>query len=265
MKIAVVIPTRNRVAKLKQAVESVFNSTFTNLEVVVVDDSTEIEQDRDFETYFKSRGIKYLRSGGNRGGGYCRNLGIDATKSEYIAFLDDDDRWEAEKLQKQINLMKEKKGLICYTGVSIRKDRSKSFRNTFHYPRYNDHYKSIMAYNFIGTTSSVMVTRKILEEIGGFDINLPALQDYDLYIRILKRTSALWINQPLTIYNDNDSPDKVSSSTEYYKQAALYLKEKYCQEPYWPILKRSIRNIQFLKMFRSRRFLNNTLRLFLNR
>lgn len=248
---------------LKTAVESVFNSTFRDIEVVVVDDS--LLTDKSLEEYLETKGIKYIRSGGNRGGGYCRNLGIDATEGEYIAFLDDDDLWDPTKLQKQILLMKEMDGAICYTGISIRKENSKSVRYTFHYPKYKDHYKSIMAKNFLGTTSSVMVTRKIIEEVGKFDINLSALQDYDLYIRILKRSSALWINQPLTIYNDNDSPDKVSSSTGYYKQAVSYLEKKYCSEPYWPILRGSLRKIKFLKMFRSRRFLFNTLKFFTNR
>ncbi|NLW32722.1 MAG: glycosyltransferase family 2 protein [Fibrobacter sp.] len=265
MKVAVVIPTRNRVQMLKQAVESVYRSTFSDLEVVVVDDSTISELDYDLENYLKSKGTKYIRSGGNRGGGYCRNLGIQATSSEYIAFLDDDDRWEPSKLEKQILMMKEKNESICYTGINICKNSSKSFRYSFHYPRYKDHYKSIMAKNFIGTTSSVVVTRKIIEKTGGFDVNLQALQDYDLYIRILKRSSVVWINQPLTVYNDNDLPDKVSSSTEYYKQAASYLKEKYSEDPYWPVLKKSLKNIKLLKMFRSRRFLHNTLRILVNR
>ncbi|MDO5576541.1 MAG: glycosyltransferase family A protein, partial [Fibrobacter sp.] len=88
MEIAVVIPTRDRPQMLKHAVDSVFNSTFRNIEVVVVDDS--LLTDKDLEEYLESKGVKYIRSGGNRGGGYYRNLGIDATRGEYIAFLDDD-------------------------------------------------------------------------------------------------------------------------------------------------------------------------------
>lgn len=256
---SVIIPTCNRNELLRRAVKSALEQRSVSLEIIVVDDN--IEQDappNQLQEYIDQFKIIYVKSGGGKGGGYCRNLGLSHATKELVAFLDDDDQWKPDKLYKQALLMNSNDLVLCYTGLLICKPDGNS-RYSFRKPEFSDHFKSIMKKNFVGTTSSVVVRRSFLEKTGGFDISLPALQDYDLYIRLLRKWNACWIAEPLTLYDDNYKLQKVSGSRECYLNAVQHLLNKYANEKHFPLLAKSLKNIQFLKMFRSRQFLLETI------
>jgi len=229
------------------------------LEIIVVDDSTKNDDSwNNLEQYLRQFGISYIKTGGNKGGAYCRNLGISQARNEIVAFLDDDDQWQPEKLYTQATLMKNTEIALCYTGVSICKKNGS--RYSFRKPDFEDHFKSIMKKNFIGTTSSVTVWRSHLISVGGFDVSLPALQDYDLYIRLMKRWKACWTPEPLTIYDDMHGLQKVSGSRQRYLDAMKLMLNKFQGEKHYSLLKKSLRNIEYLKIIRSRQFFLETLR-----
>ena len=261
--ITAIIPTRDRVEMLKRAVTSASNQAAVKAEIIVVDDGEQCLKGSAVYSWLCDHNVRYFYTGGSCGGGFARNLGVEHAQGDLIAFLDDDDRWYESKLQKQRAAMQDEAVGICYTGVHVQK--GDSVRYTLHYPRFEDHYKSIMEKNFIGTTSSVMIRKSILMKIGGFDPALPALQDYDLYIRILQQSRALWIHEPLTIYNDHTIPDKVSGNRSYYVEAVRYMREKYTGASHYDLLKKSLRKIELLKMFRSRQFLFDSLCWYLRR
>lgn len=259
-KFSVVIPTCNRDELLKRAVQSVLNQKSVSLEIIVVDDSTRTDiSGNNLEQYLGQYNITYIKTGGNRGGAYCRNLGLSKARNEIIAFLDDDDKWQPDKLYKQALLMGNTDIALCYTGLSICKPNG-SLRYSFHKPAFHDQFKSIMKENFVGGTSSVVAWRSHLESIGGFDVSLPALQDYDLYIRLLKRWKACWTPESLTWCDDMHGMQKVSWSRKRYLDARKYMLKKYEGEKYYPLLKKSLRNIELLKIFRSPQFLMETVR-----
>ena len=108
-----------------------------------------------------------------------------------------------------------------------------------------------MSDNFIGITSSVMIPSSVLKEVDGFDINLPCLQDYDLFIRILKHWKAIGIDEPLVRYNLGESKEHVSFTRENIDNASQYLLEKYKNEKEFILLKKAIRNINLKKMVKS--------------
>jgi glycosyltransferase involved in cell wall biosynthesis len=188
--ISVVIPTRNRNALLHRAIQSVLVQTFTDFEIIVVDDAS-TDQTRLIVKDIKDDRFHYINLENKSGGAKARNTGIENSKGEYVAFLDDDDEWLPEKLQKQIDcLYANTQTGICYTGrQTMGQNKLIGFgkKYSFKYPPYEDHFRSIMSDNFIGITSSVIIPRNILIEVKGFDENLPCFQDYDLFIRILKR------------------------------------------------------------------------------
>lgn len=110
--VSAIITTHNRIDLLKRAVKSVYEQTYPNIELIVVDDnSTDGTQ-----TWCESQNFHYIRipSGESKGGNYARNLGIKASKGEYVAFLDDDDYWLPEKTEKQMWLMMEKGDCVVY-------------------------------------------------------------------------------------------------------------------------------------------------------
>jgi glycosyltransferase involved in cell wall biosynthesis len=262
---SVVIPTCNRNELLKRAVQSVLSQRLISFEIIVVDDSTETDvSGNNIEQYLRQYDITYIKSGGNKGGAYCRNLGLSQARNEIVAFLDDDDKWQPDKLYTQALLMKNTDIALCYTGLSIR-GQNGSLRYSFRKPGFPDHFKSVMKKNFIGSTSSVVAWRSHLEAVGGFDASLPALQDYDLYIRLLKRWKACWTPEPLTWCDDMHDQQRVSWSRRRYLDAREYMIKKYEGEKYYPLLVKSLKNIEYLKIIRSRQFLIETIRSILKR
>lgn len=256
--VSVIIPTRNRLSLLKRAIDSVKNQT-SNLaiELIVVDDGDPYLSDEVFSLVEKSGG-KYFFTGGKKGGSIARNIGIENSNGKYIAFLDDDDEWHKEKLITQLEIITKNHTEMCYTAIIVKNKKGKC-EYIFHKPSSKDQYKAIMKKNFIGSTSSVIIKKEILEKVGSFDPSLPALQDYDLYIRILKHFHTTWTEKPLTIYYI-DSTDKVSENRENYLRAKKILLEKYSKDPFYSYLKRSLNYIFFLKCFRSKKFLVDTIK-----
>lgn len=262
---SVIIPTCNRNQLLKRAVQSVLNQRSVSLEIIVVDDSTEIDASgSNLQQYLRQFDIIYIKTGGAKGGAYSRNLGLSHARNDIVAFLDDDDQWQPDKLYTQALLMKNTDIALCYTGLSICKQNG-SLRYSFRKPDFTDHFRSIMKKNFIGTTSSVVVWRSHLQSVGGFDVSLPALQDYDLYIRLMKQWKACWTPEPLAWYDDTHSMQKVSGSRQRYLDAMKYMLNKYGGEKYYPLLLKSLKNIEYLKIIRSRQFFLETIRSILRR
>jgi len=253
--VSVVIPTRNRIDLLVRSIHSVINQTFTDWEIIVVDDAS-TDATESIMSEKKSNQIHYFRLNQKSGGAVARNFGINNSNGELVAFLDDDDEWMPEKLQKQIDCMTQDKQLgICYTGrETIRKGNlifgiGKNY--SFKYPPKENQFKAIMSDNFIGITSSVMIPRTILKEINGFDESLPCLQDYDLYIRIMKKWNAAGINEPLVLYHLNGNIKHVSLTRKEIEFASGYILKKYENEQYYPILVKAIQRINIKKMIKS--------------
>ncbi|MBQ5825440.1 MAG: glycosyltransferase family 2 protein, partial [Clostridia bacterium] len=108
--VSVVIPTyRRTVEYVSKAVESVINQTYQNVEIIVIDDSTSAyEKQNETENYFTSlnkSNVIYLQNEENLGGSLTRNRGIEAASGDYITFLDDDDEYQPEKIERQLNFM----------------------------------------------------------------------------------------------------------------------------------------------------------------
>jgi glycosyltransferase involved in cell wall biosynthesis len=253
--VSVVIPTSNRCDLLLRAINSVEKQTFTNWEIIVIDDNS-IDETESTMSVKKSVQINYIRLNKKSGGAVARNIGIENSKGDFVAFLDDDDEWMPEKLQKQINFITSDKQVgICYTGRrTIRKGNlifGLGKKYSFKYPPKKDQFKAIMSDNFIGITSSVMIPKTILKEISGFDESLPCLQDYDLYIRIIKKWNAAGIDEPLVLYHLDGNIKHVSLTRKEIEFASGYILKKYEKEQYHAILVKAIKKINIKKMMKS--------------
>lgn len=260
--VSVIIPTFNRCTPLKNAIESVLAQTFHNLEIIVINDGSTDQTSKYLSTLEESR-FRYFEFETNRGGNYARNEGIKHANGAYIAFLDDDDYWEPTKLEEQIHLIQEHNVDLCYTGFNLYTHNKKFIKYAFHPPRYVNIYKSIMNDNFLGSTSSVLVKKKLVEEAGCFDHNLPALQDYDLFIRLIKHGCKIkGINKPLVKYYIVDVNRSISCSFKNYKAAANYLCNKYRDDQFSNLLKRRLKIIEIKRLFKSKPFLFDSVRFY---
>lgn len=226
--VSVVIPTHNRADLLPRAIDSVLNQTYSNFEIIVVSDGSTDNTEEVVKSYSdKDSRIRFIGYSPARGGNIARNTGIEAAKGEYVAFLDDDDEWMPAKLEKQINVMESDNRIgLVYTGVNIIYV-NEGLRYSFIGESKGDLSKEILLDNHIGTTSTVMVRKMILEETGAFDEKLKALQDFELWIRVCQKCLIGLVPEELINYYNYTGTNQVSSSTQKYIDAFSYINTKH--------------------------------------
>ena len=197
-KVSVIIPTYNRAHLVGRAIRSVLNQTYQDFEIIVVDDGSTDNTEEVVKSFNDPR-IRYIRHEKNRGGSAARNTGIRAARSEYIAFLDSDDEWLPEKLEKQVLIFSDDQIGLVYTGRRVIDSRSGRCLSEKIPEIEGDVYKQLLEGDFIGTCSSVMVKKGILEGIDGFDETLPSRQDWDCWLRVARNHQVACVKEVLVI------------------------------------------------------------------
>lgn len=181
-KVSIVIPTYRRAEYLTRAIDSVLNQSHTNLEVIVVDDNnpdTEYRKKTEatMEKYKKETRVKYIKHDINRNGSAARNTGIKHSTGKYICFLDDDDFYFPQKVERQLQYLNnhpEYKATYC--GWKIGNKTVIPFRVG------NLMYEQFMGSNIIDT-NMIMMEKSIIEDFGGWDERLKRNQDVAFIIR----------------------------------------------------------------------------------
>ena len=206
MTISVVIPSHNRLDELKIAIKSVFDQTMVPNELIVVDDGSSLPLG---ENIFKGAPKKLhcilLTNKTPKGGNFARNIAIKEATSEYIAFLDDDDEFFNQKLEEVTKSIKENPDtdLFYHTAkIQMVNERLFYYSKPLYFEDKKEVFKNLLIGNFIGGTPMVIVKRQSLIEVGSFDEVMPALQDYELWLRMAKAEMVFkFINKALTKYN----------------------------------------------------------------
>jgi len=208
MLISVIIPVYNRSAYLPTAVESVLQQTYRNFELIIVDDHSEDETYYSIFPYLKDKRITYYYLNKNHGVSYARNYGIKKSSGEFIAFLDSDDYWLPEKLEKQLNYMLSKNFHICQTEeIWIRRGKFVNPKKK-HKKIEGDIFKKSLELCIV-SPSAVMIKREVFNKIGLFDENLKACEDYDLWLRASIHYKIGLLNEKL-IVKRNGQDDQLS-------------------------------------------------------
>ena len=205
-KVSVIIPTYNRAEFLRNAIDSVLAQTYHDFELLVVDDGS-TDQTRELVAGYGDQLIALFQA--NRGVSSARNLGIRAATGELVAFLDSDDAWLPEKLAWQVAIMDQHPDLqLCHTEeIWIRRGvRVNPKKKHQKYAGYIFPYCLPLC---VISPSSVMLRRTLFETVGYFDENLPACEDYDLWLRITKDYCVYFIEQPLLL-KYGGHPDQLS-------------------------------------------------------
>jgi glycosyltransferase involved in cell wall biosynthesis len=200
-KVSVIIPTHNRAEYLRCAIESVLKQTFKDLEIIVVDDNS-TDNTAEVVKRFEDRQIKYIRKNANKGPSAARNTAISVSTGKYIAFLDDDDEWVPNKLQRQIELLDRCQPNIC--GVySNRLVLDKSTNQLISGNPQADKLRGNLLYQLLtGSpihTSTVLLRKKCLDKVGFFDETMFYMEDRDLWIRLSVKWAFEYIDDPLSI------------------------------------------------------------------
>lgn len=194
--ISVVIPTYNRPNFLEGAIESAVEQTYDNLEVVVVDDGSAEGYATEIVEQFPAH-VSCVVHEQNRGLSAARNTGIEHSAGEYIAFLDDDDRWREDKLELQVAVLADtpRSGLATCRLAAI--DEHGELLRCDGDTVSGDVSDEILTRNVIGTPSRVVVRRSALPSDRPFDEELPTKQDWDFYIRLCQDWDVAGVNEVL--------------------------------------------------------------------
>lgn len=199
------IPVFNRPDAVCRAISSVLAQTCRDYEVVVVDDGS-TDHTAEAVVAIRDDRIRLIRHGRNRGGGAARNTGIQSTMAPLVAFLDSDDEWMPAKLERQLEAFERSSEdvALVYAGVErIDADGHAAIDIPRPHP---DLASRLLVQNVVGETSVPMVRRSALEQVGGFDEELPASQDMDLWLRICEPFRAIVVPEVLVrVRKGNDS------------------------------------------------------------
>ncbi|MFC1570255.1 glycosyltransferase family 2 protein [Candidatus Omnitrophota bacterium] len=206
---SVIIPTYNRCKFLEVAVPSVLDQTFGDLELIVIDDGSS-DGTREFLSNLGSDRLKYVYQD-NSGVSSARNRGLKEAAGRFIAFLDSDDWWTLDKLEKtaqyierfpEISIFHTKE--VWYKGGKLLDHKKKHLKPT------GNVYKKALPLCCISISTAV-IKRNVFDAVGTFDERLEACEDYDFWLRATNKFEVKLIPEKLTL-KDGGRPDQLSSS-----------------------------------------------------
>ncbi len=205
--ISVIIPTYNRRCLLKKTIESVLSQTFSDFELLIVDDGS---SDGTREEYSNStdRRLKYFFQK-NKGPAAARNLGIKKAEGGLIAFVDSDDWWDKRKLGIQSEAMSNNRSYyISHTRETWFRNGELFNQKKRHRKEHGHLFKKCLELCAV-SMSTVMLKREVFDTVGLFDESMPCCEDYDFWIRTGALYDFLLVDKPLTL-KDGGRKDQVS-------------------------------------------------------
>lgn len=146
----------------------------------------------------------YIVNKNNKGAKFSRNIGFFASTGEYVAFLDDDDYWMCDKIDKQMELFDDSVGMVYCNGIKIYDDEKAEGEKLLYRDKnsFNSNvtFEDLLKCDQIGTTTQVVIKKEVFAVAGVFDCDLPAIQDYEMWIRISKYFKIKGKNEPLFVH-----------------------------------------------------------------
>jgi glycosyltransferase involved in cell wall biosynthesis len=202
IKVSVIIPAYNRAKTLPQALKSVLNQSFQDFEIIVIDDASSDGTGTLIQACPDSR-IQYVLHNTNKGAAAARNTGIRIAKGEWLAFLDSDDEWSLEKLERQLIFIKQQASdvFLSCTGYTLNLlDEGRQISRTLsHHTNINE---SIFSGCDISPGSTLLVKKNVFDQVGYFDETLKRLEDWDWLIRYRSFGRIALLQEPLAIINN---------------------------------------------------------------
>ena len=215
--VSVIMPAYNAEKYIDKAIESVLNQTDISLELIIIDDGSTDQTLSIVEKYKTYPNITILQNETNLGVATTRNKGIAIANGKYIAFLDTDDWWTADKLKKQVELIEEKQCVLTYTARELFDDQGLPTGNVI--PVHEEiSYEELVKHNIINCSSVLMATEVAREFYMEHD---DSHEDYLMWLKVLKKYKfAYGINEPLLKYRlslQGKSRNKLKSAKMTYK------------------------------------------------
>lgn len=216
--VSVITPVYNDDKYIVRALDSVFAQTYKDIEIVLVDDNSKDRSAEIIKKYQRTHPeIVYYLQPRNMGAGHARNKALELASGQYVAFLDADDMWKPDKIEKQVKLLKEKKGAFCFTAIEMIDGDDKIIKEKRKIKEVVD-YKFLLSNTMI-PTSGVMVDRCVK---GDFRMHLRrGGQDYATWLKLLRDGSkAYGIDEALVGYRidgESLSSNKIKSIAQIWE------------------------------------------------
>lgn len=198
-KVSVVIPAYNAMTYLPQTLDSVMRQTFTDFEVLIINDGSK-DNIIQWVSEITDPRVKLI-SHENQGLPGARNTGIAHAQGEYIAFLDADDLWESTKLEKQIQCFEEHlEAGVVYTWTLLVDEYGKPTGRIFASQAEGNVWRQLLETDVISNGSSAMIRKDCFDIVGVFDRTLTSAEDLDMWLRIAVHYPFAVVKEPLTLY-----------------------------------------------------------------
>lgn len=219
--VSVVLPTYNRASVLPGAIESALSGTYDRLELVVVDGGSTDETPAVVESYDDPR-VEYVRRDSSEGVSAARNLGIERSSGDLVAFVDSDDRWRPDALARRAAALRAAPPAygVAYCGIEKREGEPITRSGRSGDVREALRHLAVPTY-----TSTLVVRRALLERVGGFDEALPCFEDWELCLRLARECAFVYVDEPLVV--KGESGDNVSADPDRLLTAIERLEATY--------------------------------------
>jgi glycosyltransferase involved in cell wall biosynthesis len=227
--VSIILPTYNRAHLISRAIDSILRQSYTNFELIVIDDASE-DGTGEVVRSFEDTRLKYVRLSENRGGPAARNVGIGIARGEYVAFQDSDDEWLPSKLALQVDAIRRaspRAGVVYTSFLRVDGENEEIVRYRRVAKRNGDINIDLLRRNFV-TTASILVRKECLLNVGSFDEKLPRLQDWELVIRLSKDYEFVYIDEPLLVAHL--SVDSISRDARAVTKALELILEKHYED-----------------------------------
>lgn len=216
---------------LMQSIDSILKQTYKNMEIIVIDDNglgSGYQQKN--EALFKNYPqIRYIPNTVNSGAQYSRNHGILESKGEFLAFLDDDDLWAETKIEKQIQLFDSPEiGMVFCDAYRFYDNDLTDLHPYQQVTKFGVpiDFWELLHTDYIGSTSKALIRKTCLAKTGLFDLEMPARQDYEMWLRISKSYKCIGVDEPLLYYRCHRG-ERISTNYDKCKNSYMLLLKKY--------------------------------------
>jgi glycosyltransferase involved in cell wall biosynthesis len=217
--ISVVIPTYNRETYLEKAIYSVANQTYANIEIIIIDDGSTVNYAESICSKFDNCKYYYKSNGGLSS---ARNFGISVARGDYISFLDDDDFWKLDKLEKQVEILNNNLSVDCVHSSALVVDEKGNLTGQTIGAAQNKIQKRSgdVFWNALGVwvvkSPTPLIRKKIFLADLLFDETIKVGEDIDFYQRMFYRHKVLYCNEPLAFYREYKNQERLSVQKEKY-------------------------------------------------
>lgn len=222
--ISIIIPVYNGEKYIADTIKSVIDQTYKNWELIIVDDGS-TDNTADIVKQFNDSRISYIKKN-NTGVSDTRNVGANLAKGEILCFLDADDVWLPQNLEKKLSKLTKEQDSILVTSPMYLWDERTDYQNCkiIGKPTF-DEWKEFRELRNISIPSSVLMYKNYFLEAGMFDTKISTSADFDLVIRLRELGKFTYVNEPLLLYRCH--PSQMHNNIALYKHDMIYILKKY--------------------------------------